>query len=143
MKVPALTCQRCGGRDVRRARTQSWPERIRTIAGIYPFRCRDCNSRFLLSIWLLSKLQYAKCPKCLRTELSTWSRKYYRAGLWASFLVTFGAQKYRCPACRCNFVSFRPRKSGISKAEAVADAAAAERALLNEADTLPSNYSSK
>ena len=123
MKIPALTCAHCGGRDVRRARLQSWTERILTLAGIYPFRCRDCQTRFRLSIWLLSKLQYAKCPKCLRVELSTWSRKYYRAGLWASFLVTFGAQKYRCTACRCNFVSFRPRKCGVSKAEAAADEA--------------------
>jgi DNA-directed RNA polymerase subunit RPC12/RpoP len=121
MKIPALTCEHCGGRDIRRARVQSWSERIQGLVGIYPFRCRECQRRFQLSIWLLSKLHYAKCPKCLRMDLSTWSRKYYRAGMWASFLVTFGAQKYRCTACRCNFVSFRPRKCGASKPEADAD----------------------
>lgn len=117
MKIPALTCESCGGRDVRRARSQSVGERILMLFGIYPFRCRDCKARFRLSVWLLSKLQYAKCPKCLRFELTTWSRKYYRAGLWPSLLVTFGAQKYRCSACRCNFVSFRPRKHSAAKSE--------------------------
>lgn len=122
MKSPALRCERCGGADIRRARVQSWGERMQMFVGVYPFRCRDCQSRFRLSIWLLSKLHYAKCPKCLRMELSTWSRKYYRPGMWASFLVTFGAQKYRCTACRCNFVSFRPRKCGSSKSEPGTDA---------------------
>jgi transposase-like protein len=47
----------------------------------------------------------------LRTDLGTWSRKHYNPGLLSNFLVTFGAQKYRCDQCRHNFVSFRPKQS--------------------------------
>jgi hypothetical protein len=82
---------------------------FRAAFGVYPFRCRDCNHRFSVSILLWSRLAYAKCPQCLRTDLGTWSRKHYKPGLLSNFLVTFGAQKYRCAQCRRNFVSFRPK----------------------------------
>lgn len=110
MRIQALECDQCGGRQIRRARLVGFSERVRAIFGIYPFRCRDCQNRFFISVWLLSRLAYAKCPKCLRMELTTWSRKFYNPGLFANFLITFGAQKYRCSGCRCNFVSYRPRK---------------------------------
>ena len=117
MKIAALVCEQCGGRDIRLARLQSFGERLRTLIGVYPFRCRDCQHRFSVSVWLFSKLAFAKCPRCLRTELTTWSRKFYNPGFAANMAITFGAQKYRCTACRCNFVSFRPRH-GASRAPA-------------------------
>lgn len=109
MKTPALACERCGSQNLRRARLQGLAEIVRTPLGIYPFRCRDCQHRFSVSILLWSQLVYAKCPRCLRTDLGTWSRKHYNPGVFSNFLVTFGAQKYRCAQCRCNFVSFRPK----------------------------------
>lgn len=112
MKSPALECEQCGGRDIRRARVQSHWERCRALVGVYPFRCRDCHHRFFAGVWLLSKMPYAKCPKCLQLDLGTWSRKYYRPGILANLVITFGAQQYRCSQCRCNFVSFRPRWNG-------------------------------
>lgn len=55
-------------------------------------------------------LTYAKCPKCLRMDLSMWDPKYYRSSLLTSVLVWLGANRWRCEPCRTNFVSFRPRK---------------------------------
>jgi hypothetical protein len=114
VKSAALECGQCGGRDVRRARIQGMPERVRALLGVYPFRCRDCRHRFPVSIWLLSKMAFAKCPKCLGMDLVTWSRKHYRPGLLENLLITFGAQQYRCQQCRYNFVSLRPRRSFAS-----------------------------
>jgi predicted nucleic acid-binding Zn ribbon protein len=115
VKIQALECDQCGSREIRRARLQGFSERMRAILGIYPFRCRDCQNRFFVSVWLLSRLAFAKCPKCLRMELSTWSRRFYNPGVFANLLITFGGQKYRCSGCRCNFVSFRPRRvAGLS-----------------------------
>ncbi len=111
MNIPSLECANCGSKQIRRARYANWAERLRGIIGIHPFRCRRCTHRFSVSIWLFGKLRYAKCPRCLRLELTTWSRRYYKVGLGKNFLIAFGAQKYRCPSCRCNFVSFRPRKA--------------------------------
>jgi len=53
-------------------------------------------------------LAFAKCPKCLRPELTSWPAKNYQLPLWKNLLVTFGATRYRCAACRHRFVSFRP-----------------------------------
>jgi DNA-directed RNA polymerase subunit RPC12/RpoP len=109
LKTPALVCEQCGSQNLRRARLQGLSDAVRAMVGIYPFRCRDCKHRFSISILLWSQLAYAKCPKCLRTDLGTWSRMHYKPGLFSNFLVTFGAQKYRCTQCRYNFVSFRPK----------------------------------
>lgn len=113
MNIPSLECANCGSKQIRRARYANWAERLRGVIGIHPFRCRRCTHRFSVSIWLFGKLRYAKCPRCLRLELTTWSRRYYKVGFLKNFLIAFGAQKYRCPACRCNFVSFRPRKAVV------------------------------
>ena len=117
MNIPSLECANCGSKQIRRARYANLGERLRGILGIHPFRCRRCTHRFLVSIWLFGKLRYAKCPRCLRLELSTWSRRYYKVGFAKNFLIVFGAQKYRCPSCRCNFVSFRPRKATVKSDE--------------------------
>lgn len=58
---------------------------------------------------MFSALMTAKCPKCLRTELLTWPEKFYRPTLWRRIQYTLGAHRYRCEACRYNFISFRPR----------------------------------
>lgn len=111
MNIPSLECANCGSNQIRRARYANWGERLRGVLGIHPFRCRRCGHRFLVSVWLFGKLRYAKCPRCLRLELTTWSRRYYKVDFLKNCLVVFGAQKYRCASCRCNFVSFRPRKA--------------------------------
>lgn len=79
------------------------------VFGMYPFRCIDCGSRFLASIWLLSRLPYANCPRCLSMDLIPWPAKYFAPHFWNNLAVIFGAQRYRCQPCRKNFVSFRRR----------------------------------
>lgn len=110
MKIPPIECEHCGSNSVRLARYNGIGERIKGFFGIQPFRCRDCKHRFTVSIWLFDKFAYAKCPKCLRMDLVFWSKKYYKPSPLTNFLISMGAQRYRCSACRCNFVSFRPRK---------------------------------
>lgn len=107
MKSPLLICSYCGGRNFRRSRKKSFSDFLKMSVGIYPFRCLDCNQRVWFSIWLLSKLQYAKCPKCLGLQLTTWDRKYYRQTFLRNLMMTFGAHRYRCQSCRYNFLSFR------------------------------------
>lgn len=112
-----LVCERCGGRHLRRARLQGVRDFCYAVVGVYPFRCRDCQHRRWLSVFLFSKFAYAKCPKCLGMQLSTWSRRHYNPGLLANLLITFGARQYRCPHCRCNFVSFRPWRETVVEDE--------------------------
>ena len=75
--------------------------------GMYPFRCMDCDRRFWVSVWLFSKLPFAKCPKCLNVQLTTWPAKYFAPSLWRTIAVMLGAHRYRCMPCRHNFISFR------------------------------------
>ncbi len=109
MRITTIECENCHGNSVRLARYDGLGERVGAFFGIQPFRCRDCRHRFTVSIWLIDKLAYAKCPKCLRTDLVFWSKKYYRPNMLTNFLISLGARRYRCASCRCNFVSFRAR----------------------------------
>jgi hypothetical protein len=69
-----------------------------------------CKTRFGTSMWEGQTWKYARCPKCLRFELSTWSEQYYNPPTWTVFLLRMGATPYRCDTCRCNFASFRACK---------------------------------
>ncbi len=108
MRPSAIACPHCAGLNSRRSRRKAWLELPGMFIGRYPFRCLDCDLRFSASIWLFSRLIYAKCPKCLSLELTTWSLKHHHLTFWQNLFHTFGAHRYRCSACRCNFLSFRP-----------------------------------
>lgn len=110
MRPSAIACPYCGGSSLRRSRRKAWFEFLGMMVGRYPFRCLDCNQRSWLSIWLFSRMIYAKCPKCLGSQLTSWSLKHHHLNLWQNLFSTFGAHRYRCAACRCNFLSFRPSR---------------------------------
>jgi DNA-directed RNA polymerase subunit RPC12/RpoP len=109
MRVPIVLCDVCGSTSVRRSKRQSFSELVRMYLGIYPFRCMDCTARFWVSVWLVSKLPFAKCPKCLNVQLTVWPEKYFAPNVWRNLAILLGARRYRCMPCRHNFVSFRPR----------------------------------
>jgi len=103
-----LNCPKCGTREVRLSHRQTFGELMRGLVGIYPLRCRRCRHRWETSVWANGAWKYARCPRCYRQELATWSEQYYRPPRWTGFLLRIGATPYRCAACRCNFASFRP-----------------------------------
>jgi len=82
-------------------------EKILRWMGVYPVRCEECDTRFLDSIWRFSDAPYARCPRCYRMDLGTWDLKYYEPPSGQKFRMNLGAKRFRCEACRCNFVSFR------------------------------------
>ena len=59
-------------------------------------------------MWENSSWKYARCPRCYRQELTTWSLQYYNPPTSTMLKLHLGAQRYRCAACRCNFASFKP-----------------------------------
>jgi len=105
-----LSCPKCGSRDARVARRHGVGEVLRGIVGKYPLRCRRCNTRWETSAWEDSAWRYARCPKCYRQQLSTWSEQYYNPPFGVRMKLRFGATPYRCVACRCNFASFKKCK---------------------------------
>jgi DNA-directed RNA polymerase subunit RPC12/RpoP len=108
MRVPVLACDHCGSESVRRSKRQGFNELVRMCLGIYPFRCMNCHERFWVSVWLFSRLPFAKCPKCLNVQLTAWPAKYFSPNAWRYLAAMLGARRYRCMRCRYNFVSFRP-----------------------------------
>jgi hypothetical protein len=45
--------------------------------------------------------------------LTKWTRQYYHPKRWTRFLLSLGASPRRCPACRCNFASFKPAQGNF------------------------------
>ena len=56
-------------------------------------------------------MSYAKCPRCLRQDLTDWEEKYYYPPRWQQALLHVGAKAHRCAVCRVNFVAFGRRRS--------------------------------
>ena len=118
MQDASLSCPNCGSSDIRRSRRQGSAELTKMLVGNYPFRCLACNTRFWSNIWLLSAWKYAKCPKCLSLNLTSWPLRSSRPNFFQKLCVTLGAKRHRCTKCRCNFVSPRSRYPQPQKAEA-------------------------
>jgi hypothetical protein len=109
-----LSCPKCGTRDVRVSHRASFAEQFRSLFGIYPLRCRRCRTRWETSVWESGDWKFARCPRCYRQELTTWSEQYYRPSRRIIFMLRMGAAPYRCAACRYNFASFRKCKEKFS-----------------------------
>ena len=105
-----LACPKCGLRDIRVARRHGFGEFLRALFGTYPLRCRRCSARWETSVWAEGDWRYARCPKCYRQELTTWSEQYYNPPRSILIQLRLGATPYRCAACRCNFASFKKCK---------------------------------
>lgn len=87
-------------------RTRSWKERAAELLGSFRLRCADCGTNYRKT-WSPKDYLYAKCPKCLRSDLAFWSPQYYRPPLGVALKLALGARRLRCEACRHNFASFR------------------------------------
>jgi len=73
------------------------------------------------SIWKVSMMIYAYCPRCYRGDLGLWSLEDFRPTTGQRLLLSFGAKPYRCKACRTHFTSFLPRRR-IRRLESMDDA---------------------
>jgi phage FluMu protein Com len=80
---------------------------IGILWGAFPARCEDCSTRFRVSG---TSIFHAKCPRCLRQDLAAWDVHHYHTTAWMHLLMFLGAHRWRCEVCRCNFLSFRPRR---------------------------------
>ncbi len=112
--IASAPCPSCGSPDTRLAHRENFGEVLRSVFGSYPMRCRRCDHRFHSPAWNPFALRYARCPKCFRMELSTWSEQYYHVPRLTRWKLRLGATPYRCDCCRKNFASFRACKVRFS-----------------------------
>ena len=106
----AQKCPSCGSTRVHVGRVRSLSDYLRLLRGSFPARCGECSARFTVHGPGFSSAFYARCPRCLRQDLTTWDLRHYHAALSMRIQIALGANRWRCEACRCNFVSFRGRK---------------------------------
>lgn len=104
------TCPACQSRNLRFSRARTAAERLGKLAGLSPVRCRDCQHRFIQSVWGFRSILYARCPRCHRMNLSSWSETHYNIRWTMRLKLLMGARRFRCEPCRCNFASFRRLK---------------------------------
>lgn len=107
-------CPKCGSRSLRVSESRTMTEHVRDWLGSYQMRCRQCGHRFQSGVLNLADWRYARCPRCYRTELSTWSEQYYNPPWSVRAMLRVGATPYRCEFCRCNFASFLACKERFS-----------------------------
>lgn len=105
-----IYCPECNSRNVRSSLSRTLGERMMKALGVFQLRCKDCDARFTGQIWDPRNAFYARCPRCYRLDLSTWSIDYYRAPVRWLLYLKLGAEAHRCEYCRHNFVSFRSCK---------------------------------
>jgi hypothetical protein len=109
-----LSCPKCGTREIRISHKYGFGEHFKALFGVSQLRCRRCRTRWSTSVWAEGAWRYARCPRCYRQQLTTWSEQYYHPPRWTTFQLRIGATPYRCAACRCNFASFKPCKEKFS-----------------------------
>jgi DNA-directed RNA polymerase subunit RPC12/RpoP len=138
MKHPSFRCAACGSHSLRRSHRHSLLELPKMVTGQYPFRCNECHHRFFINVWFVSKLKVAKCPHCLSLKLTEWpDDRRHRTRPWQKLMILFGANRYRCSACRTNFVSFRNREARLTAAAPGRDTSGAD-AQAHQADLVSS-----
>lgn len=103
-------CPKCGSRRFRVLRTRSWRDKLAEFLGSFRLKCSECSTAYRKT-WSPKDYLYAKCPRCLRTDLTFWSEQYYRPPFGITMQIALGARRLRCEACRHNFASFRMLKA--------------------------------
>ncbi len=106
----STACPKCGSRFLRESRPRDFSEKINRLRFVSPLRCMDCKTRFIARTLVLSDLLYARCPKCFRMDLNSWTGKTYEPPFFMGLKISSGAKRWRCEYCRLNFASFRQRK---------------------------------
>ena len=128
---PKISCPHCDSANLRSVKPKNLNEFIGELLGTYSFRCARCGNQFQHSVFGLSTIFNAKCPRCFRMDLTTWSESHYRPTSLMRLQMLFGARRVRCEACRCNFVSFRKRSATYVRPNGggSSDDSASERAM--------------
>ena len=109
-----MTCPVCKSKDARRSRRQNIPDYLFSAFGVYPWRCRNCETRFYARLMTLSDSLHAHCPICGNHELKRISPEHVNTPLAFLWRMT-SIPAYRCEPCRYKYFSIRPQRQNESE----------------------------
>jgi hypothetical protein len=102
-----MTCPVCHSASTRRSRRRSALDYAFSVAGIMPWRCETCESRFHARARPFRQLVFAQCSVCGNPDLRPVSPE--RITGWFSIPGRLlRIPSLRCEPCRKNFFSVRP-----------------------------------
>jgi C4-type Zn-finger protein len=105
-----MNCPVCKSKEARRSRRQYTADYVFSAFGVYPWRCRKCETRFYARLMTLSNSLHAHCPLCGNHELKRISAEHVSSrlaflGRWLSIPA------YRCEPCRHKYFSVLPQRT--------------------------------
>jgi hypothetical protein len=122
----SMNCPVCQAVVCRRSRRRSALDFVFSAAGVFPWRCSACETRFYARVTPLRRSFYARCDLCGNLELQRISAE--KISGWMSIAGRWlRVPALRCVPCRYKFFSVRPL-------------APAERITEIEARDIPAKY---
>lgn len=104
-----MICPVCKHVGARRSRRQTAADYILGVFGVYPWRCRECRTRFHARMMGLSDALHAHCPICGNPDLKRIAPEHVRSPLSLIWRVCH-LPALRCEPCRHKFFSILPRR---------------------------------
>jgi len=112
-----ISCPACQSCDCRRSRRRGFLDFAYEVAGLIPWRCNKCESRFHARPVPLSHAKYAHCSICGNFELKRIAPEHV-PGFMGIVGRVLGLPSLRCDPCRHKFFSVRPLRDAGSQASA-------------------------
>ena len=82
-------------------------DRLASVFGLRPWRCRTCGRRFHAGVVAIRFGLYVHCPSCGNLDLQRVSRDRVVEGRLVALRRVFRFPAYRCEDCRSRFFSIR------------------------------------
>jgi len=104
-----VICPRCQISNCRRSHRRGFKDYALGIAGLRPWRCRECENRFFAWAVPLPYQKFAHCSQCGNLDLQRISSDMGEGKLGFLFRKLH-IPAYRCAPCRNRFFSIRNRR---------------------------------
>src|SRR6266481_8534288 len=116
IRTAPISCPACHTSSIRRSKRRSVRDFLFSAAGVLPWRCKTCQTRFHARLLPLRILFYAHCANCGNLKLQRISAEHV-PGAAAALGRILRLPALRCDPCRRKFFSVRPLRHEERPAE--------------------------
>lgn len=102
-----MICPTCHSESCRRSRRAGAKDRLYSLFGLRPWRCKVCEKRFYGWLVPAKYVFYVHCPSCGNLDLQLVSRDRVMEGRFTGLRRLLRFTAYRCEDCRSRFFSAR------------------------------------